>query len=245
MNKSEIITAITEIEPSNRVVSNPRSSHDDLLEELRAARLRQAEKLGNPAAPATVRFRVETNGFSWKIESEEFLSELEFGATLPAVGTRMLGDDLDIVEIVDHEVGLVIRAGDLERRESFDPRRIYTKEAGNEVVFKRMDTESGKPVVWSFIQGMEILVGFNAKMTRTEKVAKPTARSGTKMTQKNLAAYLVSMNPVITGEQLTKELQAAFPNARVESRHGPHYLSLSRCGKLPEAPEDDPRQWAK
>ena len=64
------------------------------------------------------------------------------------------------------------------------------------------------------------------------------------MTQKSLSAYLIAANPSITGVELTTLLREAFPLARVEGRHGPHYLSLSRTGKLPEASEDDPRTWA-
>lgn len=35
-----------------------------------------------------------------------------------------------------------------------------------------------------------------------------------------------------TGDQVTVALKAAFPGAKISSRHGPHYLSLARTGKL-------------
>lgn len=35
-----------------------------------------------------------------------------------------------------------------------------------------------------------------------------------------------------TAEQVTTALRAAFPGAKIGSRHGPHYLSLARTGKL-------------
>ena len=39
-------------------------------------------------------------------------------------------------------------------------------------------------------------------------------------------------NGAVNATQLTDVLRAAFPGARVGTRHGPHYLSLARTGKL-------------
>jgi hypothetical protein len=37
---------------------------------------------------------------------------------------------------------------------------------------------------------------------------------------------------VLKADELTAFLKAAFPEAQVGERHGPHYLCLARCGKL-------------
>jgi uracil-DNA glycosylase len=62
--------------------------------------------------------------------------------------------------------------------------------------------------------------------------------------QRQLAAWLIHSDPSLTAEQLTAQLAAAFPPPayNVGSRHGPHYLSLYRTGKL-EVPDSDPRDW--
>lgn len=244
MKKEEIKTLILKLEPDNSIAKDARSSHAQLLAELNRARQRIADSTSDAQTlPASVRYRVEEEGFSWRVEGEDFLSDLSFGPKLPDIGTKVMGDDDVTFIIAEHESGLIIRAGDLEVRESFDPRRIYCTKNGNDVVFKRRDPNTGKPILWSFRQSMEIITGPHTELTRTEKTAKPTAGVGHQMTQKNLAAYLISRNPMIKGSELTVALRQAFPAARISERHGPHYLSLSRCGRLPEAPEDDPRTW--
>ncbi len=62
--------------------------------------------------------------------------------------------------------------------------------------------------------------------------------------QRQLAAWLIHSNPSLTADQLTSRLADAFPAPayNVGARHGPHYLSLYRTGKL-EVPESDPREW--
>jgi uracil-DNA glycosylase len=61
-------------------------------------------------------------------------------------------------------------------------------------------------------------------------------------TQAQLAAWLIHSNPTIGAGQLTRSLAAAFPPPiyKVGPRHGPHYLSLYRTGKL-SVPASDPR----
>ena len=64
--------------------------------------------------------------------------------------------------------------------------------------------------------------------------------------EKEIAAYnLEDPNNGIRHHELDAELIAAFPQHQVGARHGRHYLSLARTGKLPEAQafEDDPRRW--
>ena len=52
-------------------------------------------------------------------------------------------------------------------------------------------------------------------------------------TQGEVAVLMVNLtNGTITPEQLTNVLKVAFPNCRVGARHGPHYLSKCRTGKL-------------
>lgn len=245
MTKGDLKQTILDIEPGNEVASDPRSSHPQLATELTKVRERAAERSTTPATPGTARYRVEDSGFSWRVEAEDFLGKLSSGPTLPSIGTRVPNDEGDPVEITEHASGLAIRAEDLEHREGFDPRRIYVTKSGNDVVFKRVDAGSGKPILWSFRQNMEIMVGKSVELERTDRTAKPTANAGRQMNQKNFAAYIIARNPAITGAELTALLREAFPNARVADRHGPHYLSLSRNGKLPEASEDDPRTWSR
>lgn len=63
-------------------------------------------------------------------------------------------------------------------------------------------------------------------------------------TQAQLAAWLIHSNPTIGAGELTRSLAAAFPPPmyKVGPRHGPHYLSLYRTGKL-AVPVSDPRDW--
>ncbi len=50
--------------------------------------------------------------------------------------------------------------------------------------------------------------------------------------QGEFAAVIIELCPDVGPEQLTEDLRTAFPGANVGPRHGPHYLSLSRTGKL-------------
>jgi len=51
--------------------------------------------------------------------------------------------------------------------------------------------------------------------------------------QAKMAAFLINVTKGdITTDQLGDALRLAFPNAKVGDRHGPHYASLSRTGKL-------------
>lgn len=245
MNKADVKRHILELEPANVVANAAGSSLAQLVVELSKIR-EQAMMLSSVSAlPGTVRYRVEDDGFSWRIEAEDFLGDLDYGLVLPAIGTRIPNDEGDPIVLAEHEAGLAIIAGDLSSREKFDPRRIYITKSGNEVVFKRDDSKTGKPILWSFRQSIEIMVGATTILDRTDREAKPVAQSGLVMNQKNLSAYVIARNPSITGAELTAILREAFPNARVNDRHGPHYLSLSRNARLPEASDEDPRTWKK
>jgi len=51
--------------------------------------------------------------------------------------------------------------------------------------------------------------------------------------QAKFASWLINVTQGnITNDQLTEALAEAFPTAKVGPRHGPHYASLSRSGKL-------------
>lgn len=247
--KTELRQSILGKDPVNAVALDPRSTEVQLIEEQARLKALEIESIDPASAlPAVVKWRAEeVGGYSWKIEGEDYLSELYYGSALPKIGTKALDEDGTGFVVTDHEAGLTIRAVDLITREQFDPRRIYSSKGGNNVVFKRIDSSTGKPVIWSFSQSAEIVTGPNTELTRTDNVAKPTAASHLKMTQKSLAAYLIAQNPEIRKEELTKALKEAFPSARIaeDGRHGAHYLSLSRTGKLPEATPDDPRLWKR
>lgn len=243
MDKSRTKIAILGIEPQNPIALDVRSSANQLSAELSKVHERSMARSTEKPINGTVRYRIEEDGFSWRIEAEDFLGDLCHGKILPALGIWVANDIGDPIVLVEHIAGLAILAGDLEFREEFDPRRIYITKSANDVVWKRTDPKSGKPILWSFRQSMEISVGVSMIVDRTDRTAKPVANSGRKMNQKNLSAWVISRKPDITGDELTDILRTAFPSASISHRHGPHYLSLSRNGGLPEASEDDPRTW--
>lgn len=242
--KDQMRQEILDLEPENAIAKSSSAGHAELKKELNAAKRRLTAKQKSTAIPVIVKFRHEQKErMSWKLcrkDTGEPMTGLLYGDELPRTGTIEPVEEC-IVHIVSHSEGLDILAGDIDAREKFDARRIYVTANNSSVAYKRM--ENGKVILWSYkIQG-EILVGPQMVMTITERNAKPTASIAKKMTQKVLAAYLISENPRITPSELTKSLQEAFPQASIGQRHGPHYLSLSRNGKLPEPPDDDPRTW--
>lgn len=59
------------------------------------------------------------------------------------------------------------------------------------------------------------------------------AVSGALKSQSACAAFLINVREgAITPAELTEALAKAFPNDKVGDRHGAHYASLSRTGKL-------------
>lgn len=235
---------IKELEPENKVAADPRATESRLERELKAAQRRTVQRRlseGGAVAQATVRFRQEDDGFSWKVEWPEGLGEVEFGKELPPIGSVVGGENNEPLVVCEHIEGLTIHAADLMKRELFDPRRKYSPKMGGEIVFKRM--EGGKPIVWAFGHCAEMRLSPSMVLTRTDQVAKPNAQQARIMTQKILSAYVIHLNPEITGPELTEILRRAFPNASIGKRHGPHYLSLSRNNKLDEPPDSDPREW--
>lgn len=51
--------------------------------------------------------------------------------------------------------------------------------------------------------------------------------------QGEFAAHIINLTEGnISGADLTASIAAAFPSAKVGTRHGPHYLCLARTGKL-------------
>ena len=246
MTRSALKAEILKLEPNNRVAVDTRTSYGQMAAEYECVKVRSKNRPdGVTMEPATVKYMSEKVGFSYRIEGEDFLGDYTYTpVALPEIGYWFI-DDGTTFEVVEHLPGLTIRAGDLDKRESFDPRRIYTVKAGNEVVFKRIDSATGKPVLWSYRQSMEIIVSPLMELTPTESYAKASASGHKTMTQKVFAAWAISRSPDITGKELTALLMETFPNHNVTTRHGPHYLSLSKNGRLPEAPDDDPRLWGK
>ena len=242
--KSEMAQEILGLEPSNTIALNSGAKHGELAAELTATRRRKSAKDRSNALPCDLRYRMELNEqLSWKLfrqDTNEPVCSLKYGPELPTKGSVVKVDSgCAVVSTIDE--GLGILAGDLEMRETFDVRRIYTTPNGTSVAFKRI--ESGRTVLWSYKAAGEIMIGPHVKFGVTERKAQPTARTQKRMTQKILAAYVISQDPETTPKQLTATLQLAFPQAAISDRHGPHYLSLSRNGKLPEPPDDDPRTW--
>lgn len=247
MNKNDLRRKITTIDPNSKIAVDQKSTIPQLERELMRVQRVAVSGRASDEITATVKFRhEESGGFSWHIESSDFYSEVQHGRELPLIGTTSTDDEGNTLRITEQTECGTIRACDMCNREIFDPRRIYrVKTTGVEVVFKRVDQAAGKPVVWSFGTGMEIMIGVGMEMIRTDRTAKPIARCGGMMTQKNLAAFLIGQDSSITAAELTEALREAFPSSNVGDRHGPHYLSLSRNGRLPEAPATDPRTWSK
>lgn len=179
-----------------------------------------------------VRFKAYGDRTVWAVEGS---TEAFVGAP-PVVG-EMTEHGL-VKEVIDD---LPVVAGYLPTIEQLDPRRVYTTDFGTSVVFKRV--ENGRVILWSYKNSGEVAVGTAFNVVPTDRHAEPIAMPDQRMTQKILAAYLIAQNPAITKQDLAVELKKSFPAARIGDRHGQHYLSLSRSGRLPEAPADDPRGW--
>ncbi len=247
MRKDELRERILSLEPTNKVGRDPRASHDELTQEYRAAKRRNAAKQKSESVSADLHYKLEKDVgnelMSWKLYVDgEPATGLSFGEELPMEGTIVPDDgDGPPLMVKDHAEGLDVVTGDLSVREQFDPRRIYKTPNGSLVTFKR--EEAGRVVLWSFKVGSEIMLGPQVPVSRTNRTAKPVAQQNRRMTQKLLAAYLIACNPAITGSELTESLKQAFPQNAIGPRHGPHYLSLSRNGRLPEPPDSDPREW--
>lgn len=187
------------------------------------------------------RSEIGSTAFSWKLKAASaVLQGLFSGSVLPEIGeiVEVNGTSYAVKERVPN---LQVVTGDLAARDRFDKRRIYKTPQGSLVVFKRLDTD-GRAVLWSYAKSVEIKVTASMLLEPTDQLAKPVAVKKKRFTQKLLAAYLISKNPDITAKELTIQLQAAFPNHDVGNRHGPHYLSLSKQGRLDEAPDRDPRE---
>jgi hypothetical protein len=245
--KATLIADILKLEPNNEIANRTKVYHEALSKELVAAKRRAQEKETQKATPAEVRYRTEGDTLMcWElvsIDTDDVLGVLSYGDQLPFVGNLVSVGEGQCARITRHVEGLEISAGHLSVREKFDARRVYTTPNDTRVTYKR--EEKGRVVLWSYKLQGEIAIGRSVKLKRTGTVAKPTAAARKKMTQKIYAAWAISQNPDITNEQMTAALQEAFPQAAIGDRHGPHYISLSINGHLPEAPETDPRTWGK
>ena len=243
MKKADIRTAIQALEPNNAVCRDSRATRADLLAELRSAKRRRASEEAARATPCVMVWREEENEYySWKfLVGNEAQCPLQHGADLPMPGSihpDVCGNPLRVSKMTS---GLEIFCGDLCVRDEFDARRVYSTQSGSSVTYKRV--EGDLVVLWSYKHGNEIALGAKVQLTRLNRKAQPTVQSKKRKTQKVVASWLISQQPDITGSELTELLKEAFPSHTVSARHGPHYQSLSRKGKLPEPPDEDPRNW--
>jgi len=241
--KTDLRKELRAIEPGNSAIRDSRATWGDLNEEIKKAKRRMAASKSKNAVSSTLRYREEENEiFSWKIFVDGVSQcELHVTSELPEVGSIHPDFDGNPLRIDYVKKTLKITCEDIAIREEFDKRRVYETEAGSAITYKRIE---GKfTVFWSYKHSDEIALGPGVVLKRLNRQAQPTAVKKNKKTQKIVAAYIISQTPDITGAKLTEELEKAFPEHRVTSRHGPHYLSLSRKGKLPEPPSTDPREW--
>lgn len=246
MTKEDLRAQLKALDPENKAVHDSRATTAILNREIVNAKNKAALAAAMNAAPVTVKYRKEdvedSDVFSWRcFKKDVAVTALEVSGKLPAVNVIVAGLNGEPYKIVDVQSGLQITAGDLRYRESFDPRRIYLTKRQSAVTFKR--EQDGMIVVWSYEHMAEIAVGPNQTLTRTDRIATAVAARNSRPTQKLLAAYIISQNPSVTGAELTDILREAFPQCEIAARHGPHYLSLSRNGRLPEPPTTDPRTW--
>ena len=247
--KEAMRSSIVKLEPNNEVANRSSSGHAALKTELAAVKRRHQVKTASSAVQSILSYRLEDHDvMCWRLidrSTGKAISELGYGNQLPLVNELITIDPESgmMGRVSSHKEDLTIIAGDLPIRELFDARRIYTTPNGTSVVYMRQ--ERGKVVLWSYKIHAEIMISGKVSLERTKRKSQPVARKKRKMTQKLVAAYLIADNPDITGMQLTLALKDAFPSANIteDGRHGPHYLSLSRNGKLPMAPEEDPRSW--
>jgi hypothetical protein len=241
MTKDKMREEILLAEPNNEIAKASSSTHAELTKELSAVKRRKASRASSEAVPAVVQYRLEgEENMSYKLVdgSGRELTGLIYADELPSIGLVM-DTDRGKAKVTKHDNGLKIAAADLAAREAFDARRIYTTPNGTSVVYKRQD--GGRVVLWSYRVQAEIMIGGQVALTRTDRTAQPTASRQRRLTQKLLASWLISQNPDITANELFTELKETFPSAAIGPRHGPHYLSLSRNGHLPEPPDSDPR----
>jgi len=82
-----------------------------------------------------------------------------------------------------------------------------------------------------FIAAEGLSVSPDASREEIEAIAMKIANA--KSSQAKAAAFLINITEGnITNDELTATLAAWFPNAKVGDRHGAHFASLSRSGKL-------------
>lgn len=100
--------------------------------------------------------------------------------------------------------------------------------------------------VEAFAQSITAIVNPEKVVERLTKLGIPPAPGGTTGTsllsvvrasgiksQGEATVLIINLsNGTCTHEQVTIALKAGFPTAKITDRHGPHYLSLARTGKL-------------
>lgn len=244
--RSEILNELRELDPRHRMLTGKTASYEALAEavvELRGS-LKAAENRTEVEAEA-----LQLLSAQWAYRAVgPPVGTVSTAGRPPAVGDRIPTGHIDgmtvFAKVARVRPWAVVVAGDLPELERLDPRRVWETPNGTSVVYKRQD--GPMIVLWSYKSQGEIKVGRGMVVLATDHSAEPTALTGSKrMTQRILAAFLIAENPQITASELGTALKAAFPGHTIGRRHGAHYLSHSRCGRLPEAPATDPRGWIK
>ncbi len=181
--------------------------------------------------------------------TELFLCATLDGGLLPARGSKCA--DLHLDEVVRQVCPQVVVTVGAKARGYLTERRISTgapfkaQIGGRTVVVASVP----HPAAWGAKGWIQAYINWAAEVTRI------TINGGTNFPQgprnldrsfrqAQLAAWLIYSNPTISAVELSGQLSAAFPRPtyKVGPRHGPHYLSLYRTGKL-AVPESDPRDW--
>lgn len=181
--------------------------------------------------------------------TEVFLCATLDGGLLPNAGSRCA--DLHLDEVAQQVRPQVVVAVGAKARDYLARRRLCTGipfrvQLGEGIV---VVAPVPHPAAWGARSGVNAYINWAAEVIQTATKGSadfppPPRDSGRPFTQRQLAGWLIRSNPNISAGDLTARLASAFPPPayKVGLRHGPHYLSLYRTGKL-DVPDSDPRDW--
>ena len=181
--------------------------------------------------------------------TELFLCATTDEESLPRVGSKCA--DLYFDEVARQVQPQVVVAVGAKARNYLAGRRLSigvpfrAQVAESEIVVAPVP----HPAAWGAKSGTNAYIDWAAAVIRcaisgAANFPPPPRGLGHPFTQQQLAAWLIHSNPIIDSGELTARLAVAFPPPayRVGARHGAHYLSLYRTGKL-DVPDSDPRDW--
>ena len=181
--------------------------------------------------------------------TELFLCATLDGGLLPNAGSKCA--DLYLDEVARQVGPQVVVAVGAKARDYLVGRRLCTgipfkAELGEGIV---VVVPVPHPAAWGAKSGINAYIEWAAEVIQaatngSADFPPPPLDLGRPFTQRQLAGWLIHSNPTISAGDLTARLAAAFPPPayNVGLRHGPHYLSLYRTGKL-DVPDSDPRDW--